>query len=270
MKFMEIKQETTLLPLQEYTSAIVSYSTGIDSTGALHWALTHLDRTKTRLFLLYCDTGMEYDLNQSLFMMTAEKFGMTPVFLKSKESFMDLLLKRQKWPDMKVRWCTSYLKTSMSDQWIRRNRSSLGERCLFITGERKEESPRRAKLPQVELHKTTLKTERKGKFLCHWFRPCLPYSKDVMFEMGRKLKLDPHPCYEFCSRCSCMFCVFMSNQHALANMLHYPEKAIEWVEAEKKIGHTWKQKTPLSDLWDQANAIWDKECEDVSESQIII
>lgn len=267
---METKQAEQLLPLFEYTSCIVSFSTGIDSTGALYWALTHLDRRKTRFFLLYCDTGMEYDLNIKLFYKTAEKFQMNPVYLKSPDTFMELLMRRQKWPDMKNRWCTAYLKTGMSDKWIRANRTLLGEKCLFITGERREESPRRARIPDVEIHKTTLKTERKGKFLCHWFRPCLPYDKPTMFEMGAELRIHPHPCYEFCSRCSCMFCVFMSNDHALANMLQYPEKALEWVEAEKQIGHTWKQKTPLSKLWEQANEIWEKDCEDVSETQIII
>lgn len=96
-----IESDVKLFPLNEYTSAIVSYSTGIDSTGALYWALSYLDSKKTRLFLLYCDTGMEYDINIRLFFETAEKFNMTPVLVKNNEDFMDILKKRKMWPDQK-------------------------------------------------------------------------------------------------------------------------------------------------------------------------
>ena len=42
-----------------YTSVIVSYSNGIDSTGALYWALQEFPREK--IYLLYCDTGFDYE-----------------------------------------------------------------------------------------------------------------------------------------------------------------------------------------------------------------
>ena len=48
-----------------YTSVIVSYSTGIDSTGAIYWATQNFAPEK--IFLLYCDTGAEYSVNEALF-----------------------------------------------------------------------------------------------------------------------------------------------------------------------------------------------------------
>lgn len=268
---LEFENEVSLFPLNTYTSAIVSYSTGIDSTGALYWALTHLNTKVTKLYLLYCDTRMEYDINLKLFYDTARKFNMIPVLIKNHESFMDLLKRRQMWPDMKNRWCTSYLKTDATNKWIRKNREKLGVRCLFITGERREESPRRAKMPEVSIHTTSLKTTRKGVFTCHWLRPCLDYSKPVMFDMGKELVLPSHPCYDYCSRCSCMFCVFMKNDHAKANMKHHPEKIMEWIQIEKEIGHTWKKDTPLSKLWEEvSNEVWDTECEEEVSSEIIV
>ncbi len=47
-----------LLSDLEYTSVIVSYSNGIDSTGALYWAVKNFPKEK--IYLLYCDTGCEY------------------------------------------------------------------------------------------------------------------------------------------------------------------------------------------------------------------
>jgi len=232
----------------DYTAIVVSYSTGIDSTGALYWATKNFPKEK--IFLLYCDTGMEYDINVDLFYKIATFMGVKPVLLSHPKGFLGLLLEeRLMFPDMKNRWCTSYLKTGVTDKWIRANRNILGEKCLFVTGERRDESPRRLRLSEIEYHRTTLKTERVGKFECHWFRPCLDYEKGKMFEQGKQLHIDPHPCYEYVDRCSCMFCVFMKDKHTIENMKRNPEQAKAWVQAEIKIQHTWKAKKSLQDLW---------------------
>ena len=116
----------------DYTSVIVSYSNGIDSTGALYWALREFDKSK--IFLLYCDTGFEYPENIKMFYKTAAFIGIRPVLLQHPKGFLNLLLEeRLKWPDMKNRWCTAYLKTGVTDHWIRTHRDILGSKCLFIS-----------------------------------------------------------------------------------------------------------------------------------------
>ena len=240
----------------DYTSVIVSYSTGIDSTGALFWALKEFPKEK--IYLLYCDTGFEYPENIAIFYKVAKYIGVTPVLLKNDKSFLDLLTtERLKFPDMKNRWCTAYLKTAVTDKWIRRNRKLLGTKCLFVSGERRDESKGRAKLPELEYHSTTLKTTRVADFTCHWYRPCLDYEKGKMFEMGKALGLDAHPCYEYLGRCSCMGCMFMSDQHALENIKRYPEQMAKVVKAEMSIGHTWKNKKSLEELFNQCYDIDD-------------
>ena len=79
-----------LLSDLEYTSVIVSYSNGIDSTGALYWAVKNFPKEK--IYLLYCDTGCEYPENASLFYKTAEFMGVKPVFLSDARGFLGLLL----------------------------------------------------------------------------------------------------------------------------------------------------------------------------------
>lgn len=262
---MEANAITGPLALRDdYTSIIISFSTGIDSTGALAKALAFAKNlpSATKRFLLYCDTGMEYDINEGLFFKIAQAFNLIPVLIKNPKTFMELLMERQMWPDMKNRWCTSYLKTDATNKWIRRNRELLGERVLFVTGERRDESPRRAKYPDLDWHSTTLKTERVGKFIAHWWRPVLDYEKGEMFEVGKRMGIDPHPCYEYVSRCSCMFCIFMPNRHTVENMKKHPREAQKWLQAELKIGHTWKKGTSL-------NQLWNEHCEDVP-SEIIV
>lgn len=232
----------------DYSSVIVSYSNGIDSMGALHWTVQNFPREK--IILLYCDTGMEYPENIKLFYQTAAIMKVRPVLLVPEKQWLELLVtERLKFPDMKNRWCTAYLKTDLTDKWIRRHRAELGTMCLFVSGERRDESKGRAKLPELEYHSTTLKTKRVADFTCHWYRPCLDYEKGAMFEKGKELHLEPHPCYEYCSRCSCMFCMFMNDQHAAANMKKYPEMALEYIKAERKIQHTWKNGKSLESLF---------------------
>lgn len=126
-----------LLSDLEYTSVIVSYSNGIDSTGALYWAVKNFPKEK--IYLLYCDTGCEYPENVALFYKVAAFMGVKPVLLSDTRGFLGLLLnERLKFPDMKNRWCTAYLKTAVTDKWIRQHRQQLGAKCLFVSGERRD------------------------------------------------------------------------------------------------------------------------------------
>lgn len=247
----------------EYTSVIVSYSNGIDSTGALYWAIKHFP--KEMIYLVYCDTGCEYPKNITLFYKTAKFLNIKPVLLSDPRGFLGLLLhERMKFPDMKRRWCTGYLKTAVTDKWIRQHRAQLASKCLFLSGERRDESTGREKLPELEYHSTTLKTKRTGDFVCQWYRPCLDYHKEKMFEQGRELRLKPHPCYEYIGRCSCMFCMFMPDRHASENIKRYPEIAAEYVRAEIKLQHTWKKTRSLQSLFNECLDIDDID-EDLQE-----
>lgn len=250
--------EEGLLSDLEYTSVIVSYSDGIDSTGALHWALEHFPCDK--IWLLYCDTGCEYPDNPAIFYKVAAALNVKPVYLKDERGFLGLLMnERLKFPDMRNRWCTAYLKTAITDKWIRNNRQSLGKKCLFVSGERRDESIGRSKLPILEYHSTTLKTTRVADFTCHWYRPCLEYEKGMMFEWGRQLGIEPHPCYEYLGRCSCMFCMLMPDRHAAENMKRYPDIAAKWVRAELKVSHTWKNGKSLQSIYNECMDIDDIE-----------
>lgn len=114
-------------------------------------------------------------------------------------------------------------------------------------------------LPEIEYHSTTLWTKRKGDFTCHWYRPCLDFEKGKMFEQGKLLHMEPHFCYEYLGRCSCMACMFMSDRHAIENMKRYPEQIQPFIQAEIKLAHTWKKGKSLEQLWEQCQDIDDIE-----------
>ena len=86
-----------------------------------------------------------------------------------------------------------------------------------------------------------------------------------MFEQGQKLGLEPHFCYEYLDRCSCMACMFMSDKHAVENMKRYPHQIRPYIQAETKLAHTWKKNKSLEELWEQCMDI-----DDVEDMQEVI
>ena len=80
-----------------------------------------------------------------------------------------------------------------------------------------------------------------------------------MFEQGKELHLEPHFCYEYLGRCSCMASMFIPDAHAIENMRRYPEQIKPFVDAEIKLCHTWKNKKSLGQLWEQCQDIDDVE-----------
>lgn len=120
-----------------YTSVIVSYSTGIDSTGALYWATQNFAPEK--IFLLYCDTGAEYSVNDAIFFRTAKILGLKPVMLKPEKDFM--------FPDKTAR---CYKKCDGPDiEWSdeeRRMMKKAGAYSMFMDKNR----PPRALLGEME------------------------------------------------------------------------------------------------------------------------
>ncbi|MHB1041528.1 MAG: phosphoadenosine phosphosulfate reductase domain-containing protein [Eubacteriales bacterium] len=248
--------------LDDYDTVIVSHSAGIDSMGALAWALKHFPKEK--VLLLYCDTDLEPYESWPHLLKIHKHLGLRrPVVLCHPDGFFGILEKRKMWPNQKNRWCTAYLKTMVTESWIRQNRNVLGTRVLFPSGERRDDSPRRAKLPNLAYHPTHLKTKRVGDFTCHWHRPVLDNLKGEMFELSKKLGIPPHPCYSELPRCSCLACIFARNADINKNMIRYPEAMKRLVAAELRIGHTWKRDMSLNQLWNEV-------CEEGADEKLIV
>ena len=54
-----------------------------------------------------------------------------------------------------------------------------------------------------------------------------------------------------------MLCVFAKDAKVQENMRRYPQEFRKFIELEQKIGHTWKAKKALADLWDECMDIDD-------------
>ena len=82
-----------------------------------------------------------------------------------------------------------------------------GVRILIASGERRGESTSRSKYNEMELHRCN--ATARAKRLVHAWRPVIDYTERDVWEVIKRHRATPHPCYT-CgwNRCSCMMCIF--------------------------------------------------------------
>lgn len=152
--------------------------------------------------------------------------------------------------DLRVRWCSAYLKISVADSAIRNQERFYNSRTLVLTGERAQESPARAKYKEFEPHRAD---GRKGKYKRHidQWRPVHSWSESKVWDIIEQYSVDPHPAYKLgWGRLSCMACIFGScNQWASIRAIA-PEKFERIAKYESLFNttiHRTKSVTELAD-----------------------
>ena len=162
-------------------------------------------------------------------------------------------------PTKKIRYCTSYQKSSPANRWLQMNKHLLGPNALILSGERAAESPGRSLLVPSEM-----RFEAKTGWNCFWHRPILDLKwHEVVgmtvqanpllihpgyFIQGETLAamLDPERCERGRARLSCMRCIFSRQEHIETARQNAPEimapadAAIAAYEAST--GYTWRQR----------------------------
>ncbi len=120
--------------------------------------------------------------------------------------------------DLKRRWCSSTLKISVGAIALCNQKRFEGKKTLFITGERAEESPQRAKYVESEIHRSDPRKNRKtgngrvDRHIDHW-RPVLKWKEQDIWAIIAKYRINPHPAYRLgWGRVSCAACIFGSAQ----------------------------------------------------------
>jgi len=141
--------------------------------------------------------------------------------------------------DLSLRWCSSALKISVCDAYIRNHPKFLGTRTLVLTGERAEESPARAKYATFEPHRSDTRTSTKVPRHVDVWRSVHGWSEARVWDIIARWKLQPHPAYVLgWSRLSCRLCLFGSkNQWASARKVA-PEQFNRVANYEREFGIT--------------------------------
>jgi 3'-phosphoadenosine 5'-phosphosulfate sulfotransferase (PAPS reductase)/FAD synthetase len=145
---------------------------------------------------------------------------------------------RRKFPqvsaDLKVRWCSAYLKIDVAALALNNDPDYQFGNFLFVSGERRQESAARAKYAASEPHRTNKAIRR----VDHW-RPVIDWSEEEVWAAMRALRVVPHPGYRLgWSRLSCLACIFGNESQWASIRLIDPDRFNRIAELEREFGLT--------------------------------
>lgn len=156
---------------------------------------------------------------------------------------------RMKFPmksgDLSRRWCSAYLKIMVADT-VLRNMNSVAanltktrkdKKLLIVSGERRGGSVGRSKYNEIEIHRTNAVS--KHHRTVHQWRPVIDYSERDIWEVLKRHKVNPHPCYRAgWNRCSCAMCIFSTPRLFAGIRELYPKEYALLCQDEKILGFT--------------------------------
>lgn len=150
--------------------------------------------------------------------------------------------------DLKVRWCSAYLKIDVAAAAIRNQDRFNFSRTLVITGERAEESKSRSKYKEFEPHRADNREGKKMRHVDHW-RPVHKWAEAQIWEIIEKHRINPHPAYKLgWGRVSCAACIF-GNPNQWASLQAVNAQQFETIAAyEERFKTTIKQGVTVKDL----------------------
>jgi DNA sulfur modification protein DndC len=238
---------------------VVNHSGGKDSTRML--GLVRQRFPDTIVYGVMADTGFEHRTPVSSMdwaRLRCQDFGVAlSVVRHPKHTYLEMVERRGMFPSAKYRQCTSDLKRSPIDKFIRALPQRIIINCLGIRG---EESSPRAKLQPWKLneHLTT-----RHRTVYKWL-PIFSLTLSDVLEWHRVSKVPLHPVYVpeyhwdgttggYLRRLSCRVCIFSTDSDLVAIHQHdrRPFDAVR--NLEQKIGFTMRPGTSLVQIVQDAN-----------------
>ena len=140
--------------------------------------------------------------------------------------------------DLKTRWCSGALKVDPGRRALTNQDRFDGKRVLFITGERRQESPMRSRYMQLEPHACDRRKGRKARHVDAW-RPVLNWGEDRVWDTFRRHRIiAPVPYRLGWSRSSCQTCIYNSGRIWATVARYFPERAAKIEAYERQFGVT--------------------------------
>lgn len=143
------------------------------------------------------------------------------------------------------RWCSGSLKASVQDSVTSNlHDTKSNKKILIVSGERRGESTGRSRYNEIEIHRTN--AEKRNNRTVHQWRCCIDYSEKDIWEVLKRHKVNPHPCYRAgWNRCSCAMCIFSTPKLFAGIRELYPEDYELLKKDESILGFTLDNKCDL-------------------------
>jgi 3'-phosphoadenosine 5'-phosphosulfate sulfotransferase (PAPS reductase)/FAD synthetase len=144
--------------------------------------------------------------------------------------------------DMNIRWCSSHGKVDVLRQTIVDDERFLNSRTLILTGERREESPRRMRYEAFQRFHSDRRDSPRLRRHVDRFRPVLEWTKVQVWDILARWELTPHPSYDLgFGRASCRTCVFLTRNGWRTVRDLYPSAIATIADREASSGRTIEQ-----------------------------
>ncbi len=148
--------------------------------------------------------------------------------------FLDLCLWKGRFPSTRRRFCSEELKHHPIDREVIQPALDNNDEVWSWQGVRADESPSRAKLPEMEEH-----PKRWGLVT---YRPILKWTVEDVFAMHRKHGIKPNPLYkQGMKRVGCMPCIHCGKQEMREVSRRFPEEIKRITEWEAMVSDAAKR-----------------------------
>ena len=223
---------------------------GREGSNLMDWACTPAycravaEALNVPIYFSWLEGGFEREMNKNQ-QRKAQTWFETPTGLRSAGGKIGKLGTRLLFPqlsgDLLLRWCSSALKSDVAAIAINNQPRFKRQRTLVVTGERAEESPKRAKYEAFQPHKCS----SRGRHVDSW-RPVHHWSFRQVWRIIAKHRISAHPAYRLgFGRCSCQFCIFGSDDQWATLWQIDPERLRRLIAYEQQFGVTIHRKLNL-------------------------
>lgn len=249
------KQGDQMVSLQDYDLIIINTSGGKDSQAMMEMmvAQAKVEGVMDRVHAVHCDLGrMEWQGTTDLVREQADAYGF-PLHIVKRElgDLLDHVEKRGMWPSSQARYCTSDHKRDQASKVIRRLANDIQVdrpvKVLNCMGIRAQESNARSKKNPFQ---ADARLSTKTRLVDIWY-PIFEWTEKEVWATIKKSGVRYHRAYDLgMPRLSCVFCIFAPKAALMIAGKHNPELLDEYCRVEEKIGHTFKNKSKISDIRD--------------------
>lgn len=145
------------------------------------------------------------------------------------------------------RWCSGSLKAQVEGRlYSHIEEIARDTKLLIVSGERRQESAGRSKYNEMEIHRTN--AVARAHRLTHQWRSVIDWDEAQIWEIIRRWRIAPHPCYTAgWNRCSCAMCIFSLPRLWAGIRELFPDWVSAVEEDERILGFTLDNKATLAE-----------------------
>lgn len=185
---------------------LIGLSSGKDSTALWAWAFNESGYAPETIFGTFADTQNEYDeVYEQIALLDAygQIRGASPVIVLTSEGFLNLAIRKKRFPSAKARFCTEELKIKPLQRLVAKLQEQ-GAQVVSHSGVRRSESYERRLLEEWGTS---------GMLKCKERRPLLDWTIEQVWRAHTKYGLPINPLY-FTGRrrVGCRLCCMSNKQ----------------------------------------------------------